>query len=77
MCVQHIQCDAIHGGLSAVMLALVRAIHTDSYHRGFPLCKNGNRHEFRLAKQSYFIADHDAQRGTWCTKGSSNHDLLV
>ena len=71
MCVQHIQCDAIHGGLSAVMRALVRHIHIDTYRRGFPLCINGNHHEFRLAKQSHFIADHDAQRGTWCTKGSS------
>ena len=71
MCVPHIQCDAIHGGLSAVMRALVRAIHTDTYHRGFLLSINSNHHEFRLAKQSYFIADHDAQRGTWCTKGSS------
>ena len=71
MCVQHIQCDAIHGGLSAVMRALIRHIHIDTYHRGFPLCINGNQHEFRLAKQSHFIADHDAQRGTWSTKGSS------
>lgn len=71
MCVQHIQCDAIHGGLSAVMRALIRHIHIDTYHRGFLLCINGNQHEFRLAKQSHFIADHDAQRGTWSTKGSS------
>ena len=72
MCVQHIQCDAIHGGLSAVMRALVRAIHTDSYHRGFAVCINGKPTSFAwpnsLTSLQVMML---CQRVTWCSKGSS------
>ena len=71
MCVQHVQCDAIEAGLSAVIRCLVKAIHTTENCAGFSIPLDGVNRTFRIAEASWFIADHDAQRGTWCTKGSA------
>ena len=71
MCVQHVQCDAIQSGLSAVMRCAVKAIHASENCAGFSITLEGADQTIRIAEKSWFIADHDAQRGTWCTKGSS------
>lgn len=71
MCVQHIQCDAIQAGLSAVMRCAVTAIHSKENCAGFSISLHGVNQTLRIAEKSLFIADHDAQRGTWCTKGSA------
>lgn len=68
---QHAQQDRISGGLSAVMKALVRQCQLGHPRDGFHLNIDGQTLSFQMAAQGFFLSDQDAQRGTWCTKGSS------
>ena len=69
--IQHLQCDRIKGGLSAVTRAILRACHTDVTQRDMAIKIGTEHYMFRMALRGHFVSDQDAQRGTWCTKGSS------
>ena len=68
--VQHLQCDNISAGLSAVMAVILRAVHSQSCADGFALPAL-NQRRVKINTQGYFLSDQDAQRGTWHTKGSA------
>ena len=69
--IQHLHCDTISSGLSAVMKAIVLATQSNENLRGFELQLGPDKLAFRIAKQGLFLSDQDAQRGTWCSKGSA------
>eukprot|EP00438_Fugacium_kawagutii_P023364 Skav208167 [mRNA] locus=scaffold1044:128448:130484:- [translate_table: standard] len=68
---QHAQQDRISGGLSAVMKALVLQCQFGHPRDGFDLDLGEETLHFRIAPKGFFLSDQDAQRGTWCTKGSA------
>eukprot|EP00438_Fugacium_kawagutii_P024892 Skav230367 [mRNA] locus=scaffold4112:352:7335:+ [translate_table: standard] len=68
---QHAQQDRISGGLSAVMKALVLECQFGRPRDGFDLVLGAETLHFRIAQKGVFLSDQDAQRGTWCTKGSA------
>ena len=68
---QHLQCDLISGGLCAIMRAVVSSCHSEGNLSGFPVTVHGQTLHFRVSGSGFFLSDQDAQRLTWCSKGSS------
>ena len=69
-CIQSYTLERIQGGLSGVLCAIVKSLHSAEHQRGFRLTLNGVDTTVRLRSPSLLISDHDAQRATYSVKGS-------
>ena len=67
---QRSQQDEIPGGLSAVLVELVARVATQTT-EGFDLDLPEGSKRCRLSTPFLFLSDLEAQRATWCVKGSS------
>eukprot|EP00438_Fugacium_kawagutii_P013011 Skav219671 [mRNA] locus=scaffold3149:23309:26664:+ [translate_table: standard] len=70
LCIQRVQTETIPGGLSAIIAELVKRIHRFSI-EAFTVLLHGQAKQFLFFEQSLFVADQEAQRDTWLSKGSS------
>ncbi|CAE7774408.1 unnamed protein product [Symbiodinium sp. CCMP2456] len=73
---QHRVADAVLGGVSAATVKVLQHIlQAGNCRDGFDLNMGAHDAQYRvhLAPTSFFLADHDAQRATYCNKGSSGY----
>ncbi|CAE7660659.1 unnamed protein product [Symbiodinium sp. CCMP2592] len=72
---QHHVADTVLGGVSAATVKVLQHILQPANRQGFDLNMgaHGARARVQLAPTALFIADHDAQRATYCNKGSSGY----
>ncbi|CAE7861593.1 unnamed protein product [Symbiodinium necroappetens] len=72
---QHHVADAVLGGVSAATAKVLQHILQPANLFGFDLKigASGGPARVQLAPTALFIADHDAQRATYCNKGSSGY----
>ena len=62
---------AAAGGMSALLRAVCRVLHSAESLQGFPLQLPSGSRWCTLSSNSLFLADMDAQRATWRFKGSA------
>ena len=63
--------NAVAGGLSAICRQLVKKLHATEHQQQMTLqLRDGQKH-FRVSPFSRLLSDHDAQRGTYNSKGSA------
>ena len=72
---QHHVADTVLGGVSAATVKVLQHILQHASRVGFDLNMgdHATRARVQLAPTALFIADHDAQRATYCNKGSSGY----
>ncbi|CAE7724280.1 unnamed protein product, partial [Symbiodinium microadriaticum] len=71
---QHHVADAVLGGVSAATVQVLQHIlQAANCREGFELKMGDAKCRVHLAPRAFFLADHDAQRATYCNKGSSGY----
>ena len=71
---QHHVADAVLGGVSAATVQVLQHIlQAANCREGFDLKMGDAKCRVHLAPRAFFLADHDAQRATYCNKGSSGY----
>ena len=74
--VQRTQLDCIDGGLSCLLRHVVLSLHSHSNEQGFAVRFPHGARTLRLAKRSFLLYDHEAQREIYGLKGSARASAL-